>query len=81
MSLLNPGDTFPELTLTVPGGDTVQIPEAFAGQYGVLLTYRGSWCPHCNAQLRAFQRTGDTLAGAGSGSPPSRSTTGQPPPS
>jgi hypothetical protein len=34
---LHPGDTFPELTLTVPGGQTVTVPEAFAGQFGVLL--------------------------------------------
>jgi hypothetical protein len=36
MSLLHPGDTFPELTLTIPGGQTVTVPEAFAGQFGVL---------------------------------------------
>jgi peroxiredoxin len=65
MPLLNPGDSFPELTLTVPGGKTVPVPKTFAGQYGVMLIYRGSWCPYCNAQLRAFQRAGDTLAGAG----------------
>jgi peroxiredoxin len=65
MPLLNPGDSLPELTLTVPGGKTVRVPETFAGQYGVLLLYRGSWCPYCNAQLRAFQRAGDTLADAG----------------
>lgn len=41
------------------------MPETFAGQYGVMLLYRGSWCPYCNAQLRAFQRVGDTLADAG----------------
>jgi thiol-disulfide isomerase/thioredoxin len=65
MPLLHPGDTFPELTLTVPGGEIAQIPEAFAGQLGVLLFYRGSWCPYCNAQLRAFQRASATLADAG----------------
>jgi peroxiredoxin len=27
----------------------------------VILFYRGSWCPYCNAQLRAFQRATDTL--------------------
>lgn len=27
----------------------------------MILLYRGSWCPYCNAQLRAFQRAGDTL--------------------
>jgi peroxiredoxin len=55
MPLLHPGDTFPELTLAIPGGTTVTVPETFAGQFGVVLFYRGAWCPYCNAQLRAFQ--------------------------
>ena len=45
MPLLQPGDTFPELTLTVPGGKTVTVPETFARQFGVVLFYRGAWCP------------------------------------
>ena len=39
--------------------------KAFAGQFGVVLLYRGAWCPYCNAQLRAFQRASATLAEAG----------------
>jgi len=65
MPLLHPGDTFPGLTLTVPGGQTVPLPESFAGRFGVVLFYRGSWCPYCNAQLRAFQRASQTLADLG----------------
>jgi len=65
MSLLHPGDAFPELTLTVPGGKTVTVPEVFAGQFGVVLFFRGAWCPYCNAQLGAFQRASATLADAG----------------
>jgi peroxiredoxin len=38
------------------------VPDAFAAGFGVVLFYRGSWCPYCNAQLRAFQRATDTLA-------------------
>jgi peroxiredoxin len=49
----------------IPGGQTVKVPEAFAGQFGVMLFYRGSWCPYCNAQLRAFQRARTVLAEAG----------------
>jgi peroxiredoxin len=64
MSLLHPGDTFPELTFSVPGGKTVTVPETFDGQFGVVLLYRGAWCPYCNAQLRAFQRASATLADA-----------------
>ena len=65
MPLLNPGDPFPRLTITVPGGQTLAVPDAFAGDYAVVLFYRGSWCPYCNAQLRAFQRSGEALADAG----------------
>jgi peroxiredoxin len=65
MSLLNPGDSFPRLTVSTPGGQTVTVPDTFAGGFGVVLLYRGSWCPYCNAQLRAFQRAGDTLADLG----------------
>jgi peroxiredoxin len=62
MALLSPGDQFPALTIALPGGDTLQLPGGLAGHYGVILLYRGSWCPYCNAQLRAFQRARDGLA-------------------
>jgi len=65
MPLLNPGDPFPKLTINVPGGRTLTIPDAFGGDFAVVLFYRGSWCPYCNAQLRAFQRSGQALADAG----------------
>ena len=45
MPLLHPGDTFPELSLAVPGGKTVQVPEAFAGQFGVMLFNRAHGTP------------------------------------
>lgn len=41
------------------------LPDVFEGGYGVVLFYRGAWCPYCNAQLRSFQRAADSLAGAG----------------
>jgi peroxiredoxin len=65
MTSLNPGDQFPALNLTLPGGDTLSLPDALAGGFGVVLFYRGSWCPYCNAQLRAFQRASDNLAQVG----------------
>jgi peroxiredoxin len=65
MPLLAPGDTFPELTLTVPGGREIPIPGSLAGEFGVVLFNRGAWCPYCTAQLRAFQRAGESLAQAG----------------
>lgn len=65
MPLLHPGDAFPEMLLSLPGGQSMTVPEAFSGDFGVLLFYRGSWCPYCNAQLRAFRRASGTLAEAG----------------
>jgi peroxiredoxin len=62
MPLLSPGSTFPALPLTPPGGTALTLPDALAGHFGVVLFFRGSWCPYCNAQLRAFQRASDTLA-------------------
>jgi peroxiredoxin len=65
MPLLNPGDPFPRLTITTTDEQTLTLPDALAGDFGVVLLYRGSWCPYCNAQLRAFQRASQTLAEAG----------------
>lgn len=65
MKLLHPGDAFPSLAVSLPGGDTLELPNAFAGGYAVVLLFRGSWCPYCNAQLRAFQRAQDGLAELG----------------
>src|SRR5580692_5442155 len=62
MTLLRPGDPFPALTVALPGGQTLHLPEALASHFGVVLCYRGSWCPYCNAQLSAFQRALDDLA-------------------
>ena len=65
MPLLNPGVPFPRLTISTTDDQTLTIPDAFAGDFGVVLFYRGAWCPYCNAQLRAFERSGQALADAG----------------
>jgi peroxiredoxin len=65
MPLLNPGDHFPPLTITTTGGQALTIPDTFTGDFAVVLFYRGSWCPYCNAQLRAFERASQALADAG----------------
>ena len=64
MTVLQPGDPFPSLTVALPGGRTLRLPDSLAGRFGVVLYYRGSWCPYCNAQLSAFQRSLDSLADA-----------------
>src|SRR5258708_25134907 len=59
---LNAGDRFPPLTVPLVGGGSLTLPDELHGHYGVVLFYRGSWCPYCNTQLRAFQRALDGLA-------------------
>jgi peroxiredoxin len=65
MPLLSPGATFPALSVTPPGGPTLTLPDGSAGDFGVVLFFRGVWCPYCNAQLRAFQRAAGSLAEIG----------------
>ena len=61
MSQLMNGQAFPHLEFAKVGGGSLILPESLAGRFGVILMYRGSWCPYCNAQLSAFQRAMDTL--------------------
>ncbi len=65
MTLLHPGDRFPTLTVPLTGDGTLVLPDDLAGSFGVVLFYRGAWCPYCNAQLRAFQRASESLADVG----------------
>ena len=65
MSALQNGNTFPSLTIDAVGGGTISLPGDLAGSYGVVLIYRGSWCPYCNAQLAAFSRASAKFAELG----------------
>lgn len=65
MAQLQPGDRFPSISVRVAGGEPLSLPDSFAGGYGVVLFLRGAWCPYCNGQLRAFQRSADALAAEG----------------
>ena len=56
MTLLGPGDHFPTLVLHQPGGESLTLPDHLGGGFGVVLFFRGSWCPFCNAQLKGFDR-------------------------
>jgi peroxiredoxin len=65
VTLLKPRDSFPSLAVALPGGDSLLLPDALGRSFGVVLFYRGSWCPYCNAQLRAFERASEKLAEVG----------------
>jgi Redoxin len=53
MPRLNPGDSFPKLTLSTTDGQLTTVPDAFARDFGVVLYYPGAWCPYCSPQLGA----------------------------
>ena len=65
MSRLQTGQLFPSLDIPAVGGGTIKIPQSLRGSYGVVLIYRGAWCPYCQAQLGGFQRAREKLVEAG----------------
>ncbi len=65
MPRLENGQRFPSLQLPLVGGGQLSLPGDLAGEFGVVLIYRGSWCPYCNAQLAAFSRAKADLDAAG----------------
>lgn len=65
MTRLRNGHTFPTLNLSRVGGGSLDLPEELAGGFGVVLIYRGAWCPYCNAQLSAFVHARSKLDAAG----------------
>ncbi len=64
-SLLQNGQAFPELEFPAVGGGRVSLPMDLTGSFGVVLVYRGAWCPYCNAQLASFSRAREKLAELG----------------
>ncbi len=65
MTRLQNGQSFPALDVPAVGGGTIAIPQSLHGSYGVVLIYRGAWCPYCQAQLGGFQRASERLAETG----------------
>ncbi len=65
MPLLHNGETFAQLSIPKVGGGTLNLPDDLKGSFGVVLIYRGAWCPYCNAQLSGFERASAKLAEIG----------------
>jgi peroxiredoxin len=65
MTRLHNGQAFPRLEAPRVGGGRITIPQSFEESYGVVLIYRGAWCPYCRAQLAGFQGASEKLAEAG----------------
>jgi peroxiredoxin len=54
MPFLRNNDVFPALEIPAIGGGTISIPAFSKGEFGVVIAYRGAWCPFCVAQLAGF---------------------------
>ena len=65
--MLMNGQVFPALSVAAVGGATHQLPQALAGGFGVIVMYRGDWCPFCNEQLASLQAAQKQLAELGVG--------------
>ena len=65
MAALQNGQILPAFEVPAVGGGTIQIPQSLKGSYGVVLIYRGAWCPYCQAQLAGFERSSPKVAEAG----------------
>lgn len=50
-----PGATLPDADLLDAHGDPTTLRGALAGKPGVVVFYRGAWCPYCNLALRTYQ--------------------------
>jgi peroxiredoxin len=62
LTLLQPNDRFPSLTVNTVAHGSLELPDWLGSHFGVVLFFRGAWCPYCNAQLRAYQRARDSLS-------------------
>lgn len=61
----NVGDMAPDATLDGWDGNSVTLSNLWKQGPVVLMWYRGGWCPYCNVQLRAMQKSLDAIQGAG----------------
>lgn len=57
MARLNNLERFPDLQFSTLGGGSMVLPGDLRGSFGVILIYRGAWCPVCNDQLADFERS------------------------
>jgi len=56
--VLGEGAQVPDFTLPDALGNAVTLSHLLMQGPVVISFYRGEWCPYCNLELRAYQRTG-----------------------
>jgi peroxiredoxin len=54
-TVLTVGSTFPDGDLTDAEGRPTSLRAVLGGAPGVVIFYRGAWCPYCNIALRTYR--------------------------
>ncbi|QGN33254.1 peroxiredoxin-like family protein [Microlunatus sp. Gsoil 973] len=49
------GTAFPDAKLLSATGEPVTLVDTLAGRPGVIIFYRGAWCPYCNVALNRYR--------------------------
>lgn len=62
---LKVGDQIPNASLPNAQGHPVNIADLLASGPVIINFYRGSWCPYCNLELRAYQQYLDEIKASG----------------
>ena len=50
-----PGDRLPDCNLLDVAGHPTTLAQTLGSRPGVIVFYRGGWCPYCNIALRTYQ--------------------------
>ena len=62
---LKAGDLLPNVTLTDPSGETINLPRYLFGKHAIIIFYHGNWSPYCNAHLLDIKSVEAPLLGLG----------------
>lgn len=62
---LRAGVKAPDFTLVDSTGQKITLSEELLKGPVVLIFYRGTWCPFCNLELKAYQRMNDDIKAIG----------------
>ena len=62
---IDKGGQFPDIELSIVGGDKLSIPGDIATPYALVLFYRGHWWPFCRRQFVGFEQQREALAELG----------------
>ena len=62
---LRVGDSAPDFALPNANGRTIRLGDLLARGPVVVSFYRGTWCPFCNLEMQALQRTLPAIASLG----------------